>query len=337
MTNPLNPPTSATEPAAGPASETGLIVVGIDDSPGADHALRWAITEGRLRGSRVKAVYAWTPLSSGSGLAEGLSSLVDPMASIAPTGEAGRVVTSVLERVRAEFPHFDQLEGEAVLGDPAFALLEAANDADLIVVGTRGRGGVRELLLGSTSTACAHHSHRPLAIIGEDVHLPGRGDIVVGVDDSPGARRAVAWAVAEATRREAKVVLVNAWHAPVPVPPPGIVIAPMEDESIPTASTDLLEQVMEEALVGVASAPEVELVSTPEPAATALLDRAEDADLLVVGGRGRGGFLGLLLGSVSHQVLHHAPCAVVVVPDPAERPRENPEGHDYDLTVTDPG
>jgi nucleotide-binding universal stress UspA family protein len=297
-------------------AETGLIVVGVDGSPGAEHALRWALAEAQLRAARVKAVLAWYPPVHGSGLAEGLSNLEDPDVSVEPGGPAEQILDEVLERVQAESSHPVPVEGEAVLGHPAFSLLEAGADADLIVVGNRGRGGFRELLLGSTSHACAQHSRRPVAVIRPTIDRPGNGVIVVGADDSPGARRAVAWAAAEAARRGAPLVVVHAFATPAPLAPPEVLTVPIEPAPFKAEGVELLERVVDEALVDLPSVPEMELVTVDEPPARALLERAEHAELIVVGGRGRGGFMGLLLGSVSHQVLHHAPCAVAVVPDP---------------------
>jgi nucleotide-binding universal stress UspA family protein len=95
-----------------------------------------------------------------------------------------------------------------------------------------------------------------------------------------------------------------------------VLTLPIEPAPFNAEGVELLERVVDEALVDLPSVPEMELVTVDEPPARALLERAEHAELIVVGGRGRGGFMGLLLGSVSHQVLHHAPCAVAVVPDP---------------------
>jgi nucleotide-binding universal stress UspA family protein len=142
--------------------------------------------------------------------------------------------------------------------------------------------------------------------------------IVVGVDNSEGSHRALRWAVEEARLRRAKVEAVHAWHLPyVPTGPL---------TSVPTPGTDALEA--DASLVLDASLERVDVSGLREPitrtlrrdsAAKALLERAEGADLLVVGSRGRGGFAGLLLGSVSQEVSHHAPCPVVIVPlDPGK-------------------
>jgi nucleotide-binding universal stress UspA family protein len=146
--------------------------------------------------------------------------------------------------------------------------------------------------------------------------------IVVGVDGSPGSLEALRWALAEAGLRGAEVRVVHAWMVPLidAVPEPWAIgsptLGPSEDqvhEHLEAAARKVLDASMEEARP---ADPGVEIEGElPEgrPAA-ALLAAAQDADLLVVGSRGRGGFAGLLLGSVSAQCVHHAPCPVVVVP-----------------------
>lgn len=142
------------------------------------------------------------------------------------------------------------------------------------------------------------------------------GRIVVGVDGSAGARRALEWAVGEARLRGARLVAVHAWQAPSLAG----VVAPFEAPA--TRDTELFERIEasaeellrnELAAVDTAELEVDQLVATRNPA-DALLDAARDSDLLVVGTRGYGGFTGLLLGSVSQQVSHHAPCPVVIVP-----------------------
>jgi nucleotide-binding universal stress UspA family protein len=144
------------------------------------------------------------------------------------------------------------------------------------------------------------------------------GRIVVGVDGSDGARRALEWAVGEARLRGARLLAIHTWHIPPlvtgagPFDPPSALDADTL-ERVETSAHELLER---ELAAADTSGVEVDKrVETRNPA-DALLDAARDADLLVVGTRGHGGFSGLLLGSVSQQVSHHAPCPVVIVPPP---------------------
>ena len=136
--------------------------------------------------------------------------------------------------------------------------------------------------------------------------------IVVGIDGSEASRRALNWALDEARRRHCTVDAVHAWHAPYMVgyPYAGSLDGPVTYEQ---AATETLDRVVDGADTSGLPAPVSRIVRMGQPAET-ILDQAKGADLVVVGSRGLGGFRGLLLGSVSHQVAHHAPCPVVIVP-----------------------
>ena len=137
--------------------------------------------------------------------------------------------------------------------------------------------------------------------------------IVVGVDDSEGSRRALEWAVAEARIRGARVEAVHVWHLPY-VPTGPFVPAPAaEPEMVEADARYVLTKSIEAVDAGALPEP-VDPILVCDGAVRGLLEHAKGADLLVVGSRGRGGFAGLLLGSVSQQVAQHAPCPIVVVP-----------------------
>jgi nucleotide-binding universal stress UspA family protein len=137
--------------------------------------------------------------------------------------------------------------------------------------------------------------------------------IVVGVDGSQPAREALHWAVAEARRRNATVEAVYAWHQPFAVGYAELGeldnLAHFEKEAQETLDAEV------DAVDASGIAP-IERRLVPGGAAGALVEEARGASLLVVGSRGRGGFSGLLLGSVSQQVAHHAPCPIVIMPRP---------------------
>lgn len=140
--------------------------------------------------------------------------------------------------------------------------------------------------------------------------------IVVGVDGSEGARRAMAWAAEEAARWDADVIAVQAWEfTPLVV----ATEAPIDLDDLRRETDELLDQQVRAAFGDREARVERRVVE--DLPARAVLDAAGDgADLIVVGSRGRGGLKGLLLGSVSQKVVSHAPCPVVVVPGP------HPEG-----------
>jgi nucleotide-binding universal stress UspA family protein len=192
-------------------------------------------------------------------------------------------------------------------------VLDAAKDVDLVVVGARGLGGFRGLLVGSVSQQILHHSPVPVAVIRSSSRSTDDGPprVVVGVDGSDTARRALEWAVAEAASRSAELEVVHSYTVPYlggypyaePMDP-----APFQ-EAAAKILDDALDHVDTSALPG---APIRKL--TLGGARPGLLDAAQAADLLVVGARGVGGFRGMLLGSVSHAVAQHATCPVVVIP-----------------------
>jgi nucleotide-binding universal stress UspA family protein len=140
--------------------------------------------------------------------------------------------------------------------------------------------------------------------------------IVVGVDGSEGAVRALEFALKEAQARHADVKAVAAWHVPAAAYETGWVpvsVDPSDYEKIAQAG---LEKSLEEAAVQKSGVSVTPIVREGQ-AAKVLLAEARGADLLVVGSRGRGGFKGLLLGSVGQQCTHHADCPVTIVPCPS--------------------
>jgi nucleotide-binding universal stress UspA family protein len=143
--------------------------------------------------------------------------------------------------------------------------------------------------------------------------VSGTGDVVVGIDGSKGSDIALEWAAAEAELRNATLVVIHAWM-PSFVPEAGW--GYVEVDSLRDAARDLVDETV--ASVGNHTSVTIEGEFVRDMPAHALIERSKDAALLVVGSRGRGGFTGLLLGSVSHQVLHHAHCPVVVVPTPRD-------------------
>lgn len=198
---------------------------------------------------------------------------------------------------------------------PARALLGAAEDAALLVVGARGLGGFRGLLLGSVSQKCLHEATCPVAVIrpaasGSPPAGPQR--IVVGIDGSDGARRALQWAADEATARGGALEVVHGWQPPFigGFPMTGSVVdfSVFED-----AAHEVMATMLDEADLSALTRPVERTVVCAGPS-SALLAASRRAHLTVVGARGLGGVKRMLLGSVSHQVTLHATCPVVVVP-----------------------
>lgn len=276
------------------------IVIGIDGSPGAATALRWAVREGAIRQLPVTALMAWDYLDQPGEF--------DPDYGEKDVRE--RLATAVDEAVGKDAAA--GVQQQVVCDLPTRALLDASLESDLLVVGARGLGGFRRLTLGSVSEACLHHAGCPVVVVhaSADAVDDQAERIVVGFDGSDGSRQAFRWALAEARARQAPLRLVHAWQ-------PAIVAG---DVFLPVASeSEAMGEVADRMLSAAVAAEDTEGVTIERrqacgAAAAVLLEEAGDAALLVVGSRGRGGFAELLLGSVSHQVAHHSPVPVVVLP-----------------------
>lgn len=141
--------------------------------------------------------------------------------------------------------------------------------------------------------------------------------IVVGFDGSEGARRALEWAIGEADLRGAPLTVVTAVPIPLTLGPAAAPVAGIADEETLHETEALTRAAVEKAAVGHDVEFSVRVVSGVP--AEELLNASQDAELLVVGSRGHGGFTRLLLGSVSSQVAHHATCAIVIVPERRRR------------------
>lgn len=280
------------------------ILVGVDESPGSAAALRWAVTEGEVRGWPVRAVLAWNYLEQHHG--PGRTAEFDPA-----YGEAQAMIAldEIVEHVVGPATAA-KVQREIVNDHAGRGLVELAEASDLLVVGARGLGAIRSMVLGSVSSYCLHHSPCPVAIVrAEAATRPTVDRVVVGVDGSEGAAEALAWAVAEARARHATLEALHAWSIPaiaVPYVP--------DTAAIEGAAHQLLDEMLGAAGVTDDGLAVVRTVAPGAPAAL-LVEAAERADLVVVGSRGLGGFKGLLLGSVGHQVATHSPCPAVVVPD----------------------
>jgi nucleotide-binding universal stress UspA family protein len=279
------------------------IVVGFDESDGAADALRWAVAEAELHVADLTAVMAWSPLDQHHIVGD----QSDPAYGAGDAFDALRsYITSAVGSDRA-----GTVNAEVVCDLPARALLDASRRADLLVVGTRGLGGFRGLLLGSVSQHCLHHTTVPIAIVRSHSN-PQAKRIVVGVDGSKNAQRALQWAIAEARRRKAQLDVVTAWQIPYTGNPPLLINTPPWAVS-ERAAANVLHREIADAHPDADSAPR--LLALPGNPASVLLEQSSDADLLVVGSRGLGAFKLAFLGSVASQLSHHAACSIVVIPD----------------------
>jgi nucleotide-binding universal stress UspA family protein len=285
-------------------------VAGIDGSPPSVCALRWAALEAACRGAALHVVHAWR-----------LPRATHPSAHLAEASifkdRAIETLDDAIDSLSAIVPSPAEICGVLAEDDAPTALLAAAESARLLVVGSRGHGGFVGLLIGSVSQRCVDLAPCPVAVIPATWTGATYGRMVVGVDGSEASYGALHWAIAEAARHDACLDVVNAYGFHQYVSPFGRSFA-VDRDKLEESSQAMLEQMVEGA-VGAAAAkpPAVELIPNSMNAVPALLDAARRADLLVVGSRGHGGFRGMLTGSVSQQCVHHAPCPIVVVREPA--------------------
>ena len=280
-------------------SEGRRIIVGIDGSPGADHALRWALSEGRIRDAEVVALLAWGYLDQHP--APGVEGF-DPEYGAETAREA---LDAFVDRAVGESAA--SITRSVVCDLPARALLDAAQNSDLLVVGARGLGGFRGLLLGSVSQRCVHLATMPLVVVRTHVQGSAVGRIVVGVDGSEASGLALHWAVEEGRLRRSTVTVLHAWQGWLG--PLGAADAATGEESARRLVDELIDGLDDEK----PSSP-IERVVVRGGAAEALVDASKTADLLVVGNHGRGELGGLLVGSVAQQVADHSQCPVALIP-----------------------
>ena len=148
-----------------PQSGSGRIVVGVDGSSHSEEALRWALGQARLTGQPVDAVISWRiPVEYGVGR-------VGAVAAYDWEGLATRTLRDTVAKV-ADSPEADLVSQRAVMGHPARGLLDAAADAALLVVGSRGRGGFRGMLLGSVSQHVVARAACPVVVVRAHVDRP---------------------------------------------------------------------------------------------------------------------------------------------------------------------
>ncbi len=281
------------------------IIVGVDESEAAAEALRFAVREGELHGWAVMAVSAWGFLDQRHALPD------QPFDPLYHEEDAQAALDQIVVAALGE--DAAGVERRAVCDLPARALLEASEGAGLLVVGSRGRGGFRGLLLGSVSRHVLHHAPAPTAVVRKLPEAAPREQerVVVPVDGSESAQRALLWGLEEARLRGAVLEVVHVWRDPqLYLYPP--VSMTYDTSGFERSARQVLEDSIARAGASSADLP-VEPVLRNGSAVPAILDVARDADLVVMGSRGLGGFKGVMLGSVSDQVTQHARCPVVVV------------------------
>ncbi|POM27381.1 MSMEI_3859-like Universal stress protein [Actinomadura rubteroloni] len=280
------------------------ILVGVDESEQSTAAVAWAAAEAGRAGARLRLVNVAGPwLLADSG---------DPRVREARSWllQGGR---DALERCAAHarsVAHDLEVRVGQLPGQPAGVLVEEGRGALMVVVGSHGAGRLTGVFLGSVASQIASHTAVPAVVVREQGSF-SYGEVLVGVDGSPTSDRAIDVACAIAARRGARLRALLVFDEPLPVGG-GALIPPVDE---PDAADR--ERALAEALAGRQEHhPDLEIVQEVVAGrpARVLAGASARADLLVVGSRGRGGFTGLLLGSVGQAMLHRAHCPVAVVP-----------------------
>ena len=283
---------------------SGPIIVGTDGSPAATAAVRWAADDAARRGCPLRFVSVvdhWAygipkfPVSGG-----------DPL-----TAHAERAL-SAAEAVARERQPDVKISTEIIEGIPARILRDKAKEAVEIVLGSTGLGGFAGIVVGSVSSHVAGHAPCPVVVV-----RPGwsgeRGEIAVGVDDSPECEPALAYAFEQAAAYGDALRAVHAWKLPAHPLAPEITY---DVEEVREARRRVMREMLADARGRHPEVPVREEIVYGHPV-DALVQASRGADLVVVGSHGRGALGAAMLGSVSRGVLHHAECPVAVVRSPS--------------------
>jgi nucleotide-binding universal stress UspA family protein len=307
------------------------ITVGLDGSPESRAAAEWAAREARLRGLRVRLVQVWEPVPEPMALAPHLGAETQQQWSErsemgVPPGEAwGSVSREAADGLRLRHPGVE-VTAEQLTGRPAEALADAAKDADMLVLGSRGLGAIGGFLVGSVGLAVVARTERPVVLVraGEqaaDEHemdpagIPSAGTpfrpVLLGLDAKDPDAAPIEFAFEAAASRSVPLRVVHGWTPPsyyaygmAPFPD----VTTMVAESDAAALTEVLSPWQRKY-------PDVEVVTESRCGSPSLLliDASREASLVVVGRRVRRSSVGAHIGPVTHAVLHHAAAPVAVV------------------------
>ncbi|MFI5696432.1 universal stress protein [Kribbella sp. NPDC051586] len=207
--------------------------------------------------------------------------------------QAGHIVYEAVTQARGLEPGI-VIDSRIQSGSPSAALVKASCDAAAVVIGSRGLGVLIGGLVGSTGLDLAANSHCPVVVVRPDLGALAGIRVVIGYDGSPASDTALDYGLDYARRHNLPVRVVAAQ-------PTGTELHRITEDELREA-------------VHARGGHDAELIQITGHPAEHILRLSGDANLIVIGARGRGGFAGMLIGSVSQTVLHHADCPVAVIP-----------------------
>ncbi len=273
------------------------VVVGVDGSPAGDRALAFAVEQAARSHRPLHLVHA-----TGVGIVPWTEERL----------QRQREITEERRQRAVELDDEVAVTAATVVGEAAASLVEASRTASLVVLDAGGLGTAMGVLMGATTHQVAAHAHCPVMVTPHTDEPSRSGPVVVGIDADERSAAAIEWAFAEASARDAELVAVHTWWWEDPNP----FFGGVDREEIWQEVAESQRLLVAEMLAGWQEKyPDVVLIPSlvRGQAATVLEDVSGSSQLVVVGSRGRGGFAGLLLGSVGLHALHHTRCPLVVV------------------------
>lgn len=274
-------------------------IIGVDGSEQSRVALDWGLIRAAQTGAHVELMH----IADDSFLSESVAFLSEAQEA------SEQMLAAEIEYAKAA-GYTGNITGTAIVGHPVAEIEAASKDADLVILGAHAGSKLAGSFFGTRAVKIAAVAHCPVAVIPDTVPGQPKPGVVVGVDGSESAKKAIAYAAEEASSRGVPLIAVYAWMPPLT---PGLEY--LWSEELVESQRSAAEEALAIGTAGLATRyPElvIERRIVQAPPVAALIQTAENADVIVVGSRGRGGLSRLLLGSVSHGVLQSLPRTTIV-------------------------